>query len=454
MIGSKNALRREHKDSHVRTRVLLWVRRVAAVLVLLIAVGAALAAGLLTPYFLAPRTANILLLTISAVVSFALLTLAGTKLGLYCWGTDRRRLIATLSTLLTIMFLGWLYICVLRPSRSHFAGVVPYANTKYWQLPTGSMIAYSEYDPPQGVAAKPEAIVYLHGGPGVRQGPFDQDIYGSFAANGFRVFLYDQAGSGLSGFLPHLQDYTVARSVADLEAIRQKIGVEKVILIGHSWGSTLAASYMAKFPTHVAKVVFHSPGRIWRLESEDADYSRTDAGLTGLPSLRLLAALFLNDRNPNAAEKLVPQLESEILVVPSFRQTLGTVVCKGDFNKLPKDLIGALDGHENPGINPYVLQELVPDTENAEDDPHAALRENHTPAILLYPECNYLSWGGAVDYRKTLPNLKIYYIPRAGHYIQFEQPELLKRVILTFLLDQPEVLSPYTSDADPRKNQP
>jgi proline iminopeptidase len=169
--------------------------------------------------------------------------------------------------LLTIIFFGWLYVWVIRPSGSHFPEAVPYANTRYWQLPTGSLIAYSEYDPPQGMAVKPEAIVYLHGGPGVRQGPFDQDIYGTFAASGFRAFLYDQAGSGLSGFLPHLRDYTVARSVADLEAIRQKIGVEKMILIGHSWGSTLAASYMAKFPTHVAKVVFHSPGEIWRLES-------------------------------------------------------------------------------------------------------------------------------------------------------------------------------------------
>ena len=160
--------------------------------------------------------------------------------------------------------------------------------------------------------------------------------------------------------------------VADLEAIRQKIGVEKMILIGHSWGSTLAASYMAKFPTHVAKAVFHSPAQIWRLESEDYDYSRTDGGVPGLPRLRLLAALFLRDRNPEAAEKLVPQLESEILVVPSFRQTLGTVVCKGDFDKLPQDLIRALDGHENPGVNPYVLQELIPDTEHAEGDPHAS----------------------------------------------------------------------------------
>lgn len=443
----------EARDSNMRTRVLLWVRRVAAVLILIIAVAAALAAGLLTPYFLAARTANILLLTISAVVSFALLASAGTKLALSCWGTNRRRVTATITGLLTIIFLGWLYVGVIRPSGSQFAQAIPYTNTKYWQLPTGSVIAYSEYDPPQGVAVKPEAIVYLHGGPGVRQAPFDQEIYGSFAASGFRVFLYDQAGSGLSGFLPHLRDYTVARSVADLEAVRQKIGVEKMILIGHSWGSTLAASYMARFPTHVAKAVFHSPGKIWKLEVEDYDFSRTDVGRQGLPGMRLLAALFLRDRNPDAAEKLVPQLESETLVVPSFRQTLGTVVCKGNFDKLPSDLIRALDGHENPGVNPYVLQEVIPDTEHAEGDPHAALRENHTPAILLYPECNYLSWSGAVDYRKTLPNLKIYYIPKAGHYIQFEQPELLKRVILTFLLDQPDALFPYTSDADPRTNQ-
>jgi pimeloyl-ACP methyl ester carboxylesterase len=264
----------------------------------------------------------------------------------------------------------------------------------------------------------------------------------------------DSVGSGLSGFLPHLRDYTVARSVSDLEAIRQKIGVERMILIGHSWGSTLAASYMAKFPTHVAKVVFHSPGKLWHLENEDYDFSRTDSGPARLPPARLLAALYLRDRNPEAAEKLVPQLESEILVVPSFRQTLGTVVCSGDHDKLPQDLIGALDGHENPGANPYVLQELVPDTELAEGDSHAALRENHTPAILLYPECNYLSWNGAVDYRRTLPNLKIFYIRRAGHYIQFGQPELLKRVILAFLLDQPDAISPYSSDADPRRNQP
>src|SRR5579862_5410 len=129
---SETRLVSEH--TNVGKRLLLWVRPVAAVLIFLFAVAVALAAGLLTPYFLAARTANILLLTISAVVSFALLTCAGTKLAYLCWGTDKGRWAATLSGLLTIIFLGGLYVEVLRPSSSHFAGVVPYANTKYWQL--------------------------------------------------------------------------------------------------------------------------------------------------------------------------------------------------------------------------------------------------------------------------------------------------------------------------------
>ena len=167
------------KVNTMSSQFLFWVRRVAAVLIFLVTTIAALAAGLITPYLFAARTANISLLTISALVSFALLTCVGTKFALHCWGDDKKGLTFAISALLTVIFLGCLYILVLRPSGSHFAEAIPYANTKYWQLPTGSRIAYSEFDPPEGVAVKPEAIVYVHGGPGVRQGPFDQDIYGS-----------------------------------------------------------------------------------------------------------------------------------------------------------------------------------------------------------------------------------------------------------------------------------
>jgi proline iminopeptidase len=414
---------------------------------------AALAAALLAPYFLAALSANTFLLTVISVASFGLLLWIGVKAAsAIAMLAIAKRSAALLAGTFAALFLAALYFAILRPSGSHFPDVIPYANTRFWTLSTGSVLAYSEFDPPAGMQVKPEAIVYLHGGPGVRQGPFDQEIYGSLAAAGFRVFLFDQAGSGLSAFLPHLRDYTIARSVDDLEGVRQQIGVDKMILIGHSWGSTLAALYMAKYPGHVAKVVFHSPGAIWHVEQalSSVDYSRTAAGKFSLPAPRLLAALLLRERNPDAAENLVPQKEAEMLVVPSFRKTLGTVVCKGDLSKLPPDLIAATAGSENPGVNPYVLQELIPATEDPGGDPHVALRANRTPAILLYPECNYLPWADVVDYRHTFSNLRVYYIPRAGHYIQFEQPELLKSVILAFLLNQPDPIPAHSGDTDPR----
>jgi hypothetical protein len=83
-------------------------------------------------------------------------------------------------------------------------------------------------------------------------------------------------------------------------------------------------------------------------------------------------------------------------------------------------------------------------------NPHEVLRKDPTPTILLCPECNYVPWDGAVDYRKTLPNLKIYYIPHAGHYAQMEHPDLTRRIMVAFLLDQPDVIAPVQGDEDPR----
>jgi triacylglycerol esterase/lipase EstA (alpha/beta hydrolase family) len=334
-----------------------WFRRGIAVIIALIVFVAALCAAGLAPYFLAAWSASIPLLALSATLAFALLAWGGAWLGALIWHAGSRRRFATaFGGILTTLFLAALYFAVLWPSPPRLAETVPFDNTRYWQLPTGSRIAYSEYDPPAGVAARPDPIVFLHGGPGMRTGQFDLDFYSPFAARGFHVYLFDQAGSGLSGFLPSVRDYSITRAVQDLESVRQQIGSQKMILIGHSWGSTLAASYMAKFPDHVAKVVFYSPGALWNWSQEVPDFSRTEGGSPGFPSPRLLAALLLLDRNPDAAQNLLPRREAEELLLSFIRPTVGTLVCKGDSNKLPPFMTSLAAGpHFNPGFNPYVL---------------------------------------------------------------------------------------------------
>lgn len=104
----------------------------------------------------------------------------------------------------------------------------------------------------------------------------------------------------------------------------------------------------------------------------------------------------LTDRNPDAAENFVSQREIQGLFNPDVDAQLGTVVCKGHSDRLPPEIAAMRAAHENPAFNPYVLWNIQFDN----GDPHEALRKDPTRAILLYPECNYVPWDGAVDYRK------------------------------------------------------
>jgi len=433
----------------------LWFRRGVATFVVLIVCTAALCAAGLLPYFLAGYFSNITLLAVGAMVAFALVAWSSGWLGATIWRANRRVKFASLFCgVLTTVFVIALYITVLRPSPMTLADVppakvVPFENTRYWQLPSGPRIAYSEYDPPSGTVIKPTPILFLHGGPGLRVGQYDLDFYSRLAVDGFRVYLFDQAGTGLSGSLPKLRDYSIKRSVEDVEAIRQQIGSDKVIPVGFSWGSTLAASYMAKYPDHVAKIIFYSPGPIWNYAQVDVDNSRGDApeASSDTPVLRLISAGLLINRSEEAAQNLLPRREAEELLMgpPS---AFSTMVCKGDSSKLPPMLMPA--SRSTLGDNPYASLKLLLGTLAPADDPHAILRRNKTPAIVLFSECDFLAWSNALDYRKTLQNLKIFYIPRAGHLIQLEQPELMMRVIRAFLLDQPDAIPPVSGDTDPR----
>ncbi|HEX8035831.1 MAG TPA: alpha/beta hydrolase, partial [Ktedonobacterales bacterium] len=156
-------------------------------------------------------------------------------------------------------------LAVLVPLRDPAMPAAAVPGQRFWDLPTGSRIAYVRV--PAVGAAKPTPIIFAHGGPGVPMMAEDARFFGQLALDGYDVYLYDQIGAGLSPRLADPTQYTVARHVADLEAIRQRIGAERVILIGHSWGSTISATYLADHPAHVEKVVFSSPGVIYWAEA-------------------------------------------------------------------------------------------------------------------------------------------------------------------------------------------
>jgi proline iminopeptidase len=100
---------------------------------------------------------------------------------------------------------------------------------------------------PQG---KP--VVFLHGGPGAGCTPTQRRL---FDPDKYRILLFDQRGCGRSSPYASLEANTTWHLVADIERLRSMIGVDKWMVFGGSWGSTLALAYAETHPERVTELV-------------------------------------------------------------------------------------------------------------------------------------------------------------------------------------------------------
>lgn len=112
--------------------------------------------------------------------------------------------------------------------------------------------------------AKP--AVFLHGGPGGTVGPSQRRLFDPAL---YDVILFDQRGCGKSTPHASLEANTTWHLVADIERLREMIGVEKWLVFGGSWGSTLALAYAETHPTRVSELVLRG---IYTLTKAELDW--------------------------------------------------------------------------------------------------------------------------------------------------------------------------------------
>ncbi len=105
-------------------------------------------------------------------------------------------------------------------------------HTLYWE----------ESGNPEGVP-----VLFLHGGPGAGCSPKHRQF---FDPAFYRIILFDQRGAGRSTPLGELRDNTTPLLIADIETLRQRLGVTRWLVFGGSWGSTLSLAYAEAHPEH------------------------------------------------------------------------------------------------------------------------------------------------------------------------------------------------------------
>lgn len=118
----------------------------------------------------------------------------------------------------------------------------------------GNHVHWAVYGNPRG---KPAVVV--HGGPGSGASPAMARL---FDPSRYRVVLYDQRGCGAS--TPHasepttdMRHNTTAHLVRDLEQLREHLRVDRWLMLGGSWGSTLLLAYAEQYPSRVSEIVIN-----------------------------------------------------------------------------------------------------------------------------------------------------------------------------------------------------
>ncbi len=132
------------------------------------------------------------------------------------------------------------------PRGDLFPEIGPY-ETGYLPLSAEHVMYWEQVGNPRGQPA-----LFLHGGPGAGAGAVHRRF---FDPSFWRTVIFDQRGAGRSRPLGSLENNTTPDLVADIETLRRQLGIDRRLLFGGSWGSTLALAYAQAHPDRVSGCV-------------------------------------------------------------------------------------------------------------------------------------------------------------------------------------------------------
>jgi proline iminopeptidase len=159
--------------------------------------------------------------------------------------------------------------------REFYPSVEPY-DSGLLDVGDGNEIYWEVCGDPGGKPA-----VFLHGGPGGGLLPDNRRL---FDPSAYRIVLFDQRNCGRSR--PNagdpevsLEHNTTRHLVADIQRLREHLSIERWLVFGGSWGSTLALAYAQAYPDRVAEMVLRG---VWLVRPSDEAWAFTPAGAARL----------------------------------------------------------------------------------------------------------------------------------------------------------------------------
>lgn len=248
-------------------------------------------------------------------------------------------------------------------------------------------------------------ILVLHGGPGsgLDQGYFKPQLL-ALTAN-HEVIFYDQRGSGKSletGMdrdIINLQQFT-----DDIETVRNTLGLEEFILLGHSWGGLLAMNYMIKYPRHVSKLIL--------IDSMPADLS---GKLAALNALNQRIEPIKNEIAPLNDYDALQKLSAEQIIALNRKMFSVYFNNPQDSEKLTLDMTveSSLRGFK---VSQMMVQDMF-------DNLLPQLEKLKVPTTIIHGEQDFVPLWTAQAIANAIPNAKLVVVSNSGHFPFIEKPD-------------------------------
>ncbi len=224
-----------------------------------------------------------------------------------------------------------------------------------------------------------------------------------------KVVLYDQRGNGRSSPIAAGQSCTLRDQIEDLDALRAHLNVDKIDLLGHSWGGYLVMAYAARYPQYISHLlIVDSAAPKW----SDTVFLFKDVFPEGVE--REDAARFAGQMGDKAAEDL------------ALREYLSMLFYS------PENRERALDEMKDTDENRQVNQAIGRDLQRFDLNPE--LPKFHFPTIVMTGRFD-MNVGAVVAYKihKAIPGSQFVVFDRSGHMPFFEEPQKFIETVNTFL---------------------
>lgn len=261
-----------------------------------------------------------------------------------------------------------------------------------------------------------DPVLVVHGGPVMEHGyllPWLEPL-----ARDHELIFFDQRLSGRSAAVVDSASVRLDTLVADMEGIRQGLGVERWDVLAHSWGGLLAQRYAMLHPERVASMVLVSPmaasAALWQAEERALAARVTPEHQAETARLRQAPGLMAGDTAAIAA-----------ILRHGFRLQFHEPARASELALyVPSDYL------ERSRQFGYMMPDLV------DFDFHDGLAVVTAPVLLVFGEDEPGAEMGGAALEAALPNARMIRIPGAGHFPFMEAPEAFLARVRDFLAER------------------